>query len=86
MSKEMCVWCKRGPHKPHLENCPDLTGIQPRSNPREKKPGAPYLRRGREGTAFLPPILYLAEPPLMLDPDSPAGLYHGDTAFRRVPK
>lgn len=81
MNKSMCTWCKRGPHKTHLGNCPALTGVRPvsRGNPAvvKKRTGA-YLRRprGMNGTEWLPHVLYLVE--TRPAPDSPAALYEED--------
>lgn len=64
----MTSMCQREPRQPHLTNCPALI---------EKRTGA-YLRRPRErnGTCWLPHIVYLVE--TRPEPDSPAALYRQD--------
>lgn len=81
--KIMCVWCKRGPREPHRGNCPELTGVHPRSdgvqNQRTRRKTGAYLRRGRaDGNALLPNTIYLVE--TRVEPDTPEGLYAEDQA------
>lgn len=75
--KTMCMWCLREPYKPHLANCPELTGLRFGSvyhRKSEKKTGA-YLRRGRHPAKTpLPITIYLVETRAP-DPDTPAGMY-----------